>query len=112
MQTDIQELIPDAHRDVVEAVPKGVVRSLAFGGILLGGLMGALLCMLVEGWLVPAVFGSLLAVQRIWVWRSDQSFDRRVAELNRRGLIWQTGHDRSHREGEQAGSSSGGQRPS
>lgn len=95
MKTDIQQLIPEASRDLVEAVPKGTPRSAALGGILLGGLLGALACMLVQGWLIPVVFLALLVVQRIWVWRSDKEFDRCLADLGRRGLAWQGDYEQA-----------------
>lgn len=88
MKTDIQKLIPEAHRDVVEVVPKGIPRSAVLGGLLLGGLLGALVCLLVQSWMIPAVFVILLAAQRIWVWRSDKGFDHSIAELDRRDLAW------------------------
>ena len=91
MDKDIQELIPEAHRDLIEAVPKGFSQSSAFGGLLLGGLLGAIACMLVANWMIPIVFGALLIAQRIWVWRSDKGFDKRVEELKKRGLAWKTG---------------------
>ena len=93
MQKDIQELIPETHRDLVEAVPKGFSASGVLGGALLGSLLGALACMLVSNWMIPGVFALLFAGQRIWVWRSDKKFDRRVAELRDRGLAWETEDD-------------------
>ena len=47
--------------------------------------------MLVANWMIPIVFGALLIAQRIWVWRSDKGFDKRVKELKERGLAWKTG---------------------
>lgn len=89
MEKDIQELIPEAHRDLIEAVPKGFSQSSAIGGLLLGGLLGAIACMLVANWMIPIVFGALLIAQRIWVWRNDKGFDKRVEELKERGLAWE-----------------------
>ena len=89
MKADIQKLIPEAHRDLVEAVPQGTPRSAAMGGLLLGGVLGTLVCLFVQSWMIPAVLFTLLAAQRIWVWRSDENFDHSIAELGRRGLAWQ-----------------------
>jgi uncharacterized membrane protein YfcA len=91
--TDIQNLIPDQHRKILEVVPKGVLRSTAHGGILLGGLCGALGCLFVPDWLIPIVFAILLIIQRIWVWRSDKAFDARMADLGRSGLAWNDGDE-------------------
>jgi hypothetical protein len=93
MKKDIQEMIPEAHRDLVEAVPKGFLQSSAFGGLLLGGLLGAVTCLLVVNWMTPVVFGTLLLAQQIWAWKSNKDFDRRVEALKQRGLIWKTGND-------------------
>ena len=88
MNKDIQEFIPEAHRDIIEAVPKGFTQSGVLGGILLGGLLGAPARMLMANWMIPIVFGALLLAQRLWVWRSDKDFDHRVGELQERGLAW------------------------
>lgn len=96
MKADIQELIPEVHRDLVEAVPKGTPRSAALGGLLLGGVLGTLVCLFVQTWMIPAVLLTLLAAQRIWVWRSDKNFDHSIAELGRRGLAWQDDDQASH----------------
>ncbi|YCM44546.1 hypothetical protein V2O64_00745 [Verrucomicrobiaceae bacterium 227] len=94
MQKDIQELIPEAHRDLVEAVPKGFFESAVLGGILLGSLCGSLLCMLVANWMIPGVFVLLLVIQRIWVWKSDKEFDRRIAAFKSRDLTWDDANEK------------------
>lgn len=86
MQTDLQELIPESQRDLVEAVPKGFFKSAIVGGMLLGSILGAIACMFVSSWMVPAVLAALLVAQRIWIWRSDKGYDRRITELEARGL--------------------------
>lgn len=88
MQKDIQDLIPETYRDLIEAVPKGFSQSAALGALLLGGLLGAIACMLVANWMIPGVFAVLLLAQRIWVWKSDRGFDRLIGELEERGLTW------------------------
>jgi hypothetical protein len=37
MRKDIQALIPEAHRDLIEAVPRGFPRPAVTGALLLGG---------------------------------------------------------------------------
>ena len=91
MQKDIQDLIPETYKDLVEAVPKGLYKGAAQGALLLGGLLGAVACMLVANWMIPGVFAVLLVAQRIWVWKSDRGFDRRIGELEERGLTWKDG---------------------
>ncbi|MDA7881073.1 hypothetical protein N9A94_02085 [Akkermansiaceae bacterium] len=93
MEIDLQKLIPEAHRDLVEAVPKGFYDSAVLGGILFGCLVGALLCMLVSQWMIPIVFAVLLVIQRLWVWKSDKKFDQRMSDLKSQGLTWETEND-------------------
>ena len=92
MQKDIQELIPKAHRDLVEAVPKVVSGSAVLGDLFLGGFAG-LLDRPVTKPIIPGVFAFLLVIQRIWVWRSDKEFDQRVTEQTSRSLTWGTGDE-------------------
>ena len=88
MKKDIQELIPEEHRNIVEAVPKGFMKSGLHGALLLGGLLGAVICMLLPSWAIPAIFAVAFIVQRIWVWKSDKDFDKRILELKAQGLTW------------------------
>ena len=91
MKTDIQTLIPEQHRTLVEVLPKGLVRSVAHGAMLLGALCGALASMWIPSWTIPFVFAALLLLQRIWVFYSNKRFDASMAELCRSGLIWREG---------------------
>ena len=85
---DIQTLIPESHRDLVEAVPRGFLRSGVNGAILLGALAGALLTFIVPSWIAAAVPLCLLVVHLFWRWKSDKLFDERMAELAERDLDW------------------------
>ena len=85
---DLQELIPEPLRDLVEVVPRGVPKSAVTGGLLLGALGGALITMIVPAWIVAAVPAALFVAQRIWVRRSDRDFERRMAELGAHDLRW------------------------
>jgi hypothetical protein len=88
MRTDIQELIPETHRDLVEVVPRGFAKSAVTGALLMGAAGGALLAVIVPQWLAAGVFAALFLGHRIWVAVSDRSFDQRMAALESRDLEW------------------------
>jgi len=93
---DIQMLIPETHRDLIEAVPRGFPKSAATGALLLGATGGALVTMIVAdwaGWITVAAFASLLLGQRMWVAISNRSFDEQIADLEARGLEWKDNED-------------------
>lgn len=93
MQRDIQELIPEIHRDLIEVVPRGFAKSAVMGALLLGAVAGALLATFIPDWIVAVVPAVLLVVQRIWVRKSNKNFDQRIAELKARGLDWKIDED-------------------
>ncbi|MEM8667268.1 MAG: hypothetical protein AAGG48_07120 [Planctomycetota bacterium] len=88
MVKDIQELIPQTHRDLVEAVPRGFAKSAVTGALLIGAAGGALLAIVVPDWMAAAVFTALYIGHKIWVALSDRSYDRKIAELEARDLEW------------------------
>lgn len=88
MKKDITHLIPAEHRDLIDVVPKGALTAAVLGSVLLGSLVGSVLCLLVPSHAIPIVFATLLVLQRLWVWRSDRRHDHSLKELARRGLDW------------------------
>jgi len=93
MRRDIQELIPEIHRDLIEAVPRGFPKSAVTGAILLGAAGGALVAVVLPDWIAVAVLAALLVVQRLWAAKSDRNFDQRIAELEARDLDWKDDED-------------------
>jgi uncharacterized membrane protein YdjX (TVP38/TMEM64 family) len=94
-RTDLQELIPESHRDLVEAVPRGFPKSAVTGALLFGALVGSLWTYIVP----PRIAGAILAVLVVGylmfkVW-SDRMFDRRMAALESRGLDWKVEEEKS-----------------
>ena len=85
---EIQELIPETHRDLVKAVPKGFARSGIHSGILLGAVAGSLLTYLVPAWLAAPLLCGLFVAHFLYIRRSDALFDERMAELHARNLEW------------------------
>ena len=72
MAKDIQELVPETLREVVEVVPRGFAKSAVIGGILLGAVGGAMITTVAPAWIVAAVPAVLLVVQRFWVKKKRQ----------------------------------------
>ena len=93
MRRDIQELIPETHRELIEATPRGFNRSAVIGALLLGAVGGALLTVILPAWIAAAAPALLLVVQRIWVWHSDRDFDKGMAELYAHDLDWNPEED-------------------
>ena len=85
---EIQGLIPESHRDLVKAVPKGFARSGIHGGILMGAAAGSLLTYIVPAWLAAPVLSALFVAHFLYIRRTDQMFDERMQELHQRGLDW------------------------
>lgn len=62
MRKDIQALIPETHRDLVEVVPRGFPRSAVTAALLLGALVGSLWTYIVPPWLAVALLTILIVV--------------------------------------------------
>lgn len=87
---DIQLLIPETHRDLIEAVPRGFPRSAVTAALLMGAIAGSLWTYIVPQWLAVSLSAVLFAVYLIYQRRSDKFFDKRLAALETRGLHWET----------------------
>jgi hypothetical protein len=93
-RNDLQELIPESYREIVEAVPRGFPRSAVTGALLLGALTGSLWTYIVPRWLAGAILAVLVVASftyRLW---SDKVFDQRMAFCRRVGLDCETKEDR------------------
>ena len=95
-QKDIQELIPEAYRDVVEVIPRGFLRGGALSALLFGALLGALLVYVVPVWLVSTVVIILLVIHYLYTKRSDKLYDKRLEELKARDLDWKMEHEKQN----------------
>jgi hypothetical protein len=93
-RTDLQELIPESHRDLVEAVPRGFPKSAVAGALLFGALAGSLWTYIVPAWLAGAIVAVLIVGHLIYKHRSDKTFDDRMSALQTRGMDWK-GDDNS-----------------
>jgi hypothetical protein len=87
---DIQSLIPESHRDLIEAVPRGFPKSAVIAALLMGALVGSLWTYVVPKWLAVALLAVLFVVHLLYKRHSDKSFDERLAALEKRGLRWHT----------------------
>lgn len=92
--TDLQELIPESHRDLVEAVPRGFPKSAVMGAVLLGAVVGSLWTYIVPHWIAGAILAALVVAHLIYKRRSDKVFDKRMEALQARGMEWK-GDDNS-----------------
>lgn len=90
---DIQTLIPESHRDLIEAVPRGFTKSAVIAALLLGALVGSLWIYVVPQWLAVALLASLFVAHLVYKRRSDKVFDERLAALETRGLRWETSEE-------------------
>jgi hypothetical protein len=91
---DIQMLIPETHRDLVEAVPRGFPRSAVTAALLMGAMAGSLWTYIVPRWLAGAILTVLFVGHLIYKRRSDKAFDDRMSALQTRGMDWK-GDDNS-----------------
>lgn len=89
-RTDLQELIPESHRDLVVAVPRGFPKSGVTGSLLLGALAGSLWTYIVPHWIAGGILAVLAVGYFIYKLWSDRMFDRRMGALNARGMQWNT----------------------
>jgi hypothetical protein len=96
-RTDLQELIPESHRDLVEAVPRGFPKSAVTGALLFGALVGSLWTYIVPPWLAGAILAVLVVGYLIFKIWSDRVFDSRMAALEARELVWKTEDERGRR---------------
>jgi amino acid transporter len=90
-RADLQELIPESHRDLVEAVPRGFPKSAVTGALLFGALVGSLWTYIVPPWLAGAIVAVLVVGHLIYKHRSDKAFDDRMSALQTRGMDWKGG---------------------
>jgi hypothetical protein len=90
---DIQMLIPDTHRDLIEAVPRGFSKSAVTAALLMGALVGSLWTYVVPQWLAVTLLAILFVAHLLYKRRSDKVFDERLAELETRGLHWETSEE-------------------
>jgi Mg2+/citrate symporter len=90
---DIQMLIPETHRDLIEAVPRGFPKSAVIAALLMGAMAGSLWTYIVPQWLAVSLLAVLFAVFLIYKRRSDKFFDERLAALETRGLRWETSRE-------------------
>ncbi len=86
-------LIPETHRDLIEAVPRGFPRSAVTAALLMGAMAGSLWTYIVPQWLAVSFLAVLLAVYVPYKRRSDKFFDERLAALETRGLQWETSEE-------------------
>ncbi|MCP4888226.1 MAG: hypothetical protein GY904_16635 [Planctomycetaceae bacterium] len=89
----IQALIPETHRDLIEAVPRGFPKSAVTAALLMGAMAGSLWTYIVPHWLAVSLLAVLLAIYLIYKRRSDRFFDERISALETRGLHWETSED-------------------
>lgn len=89
--TDLQKLIPESHRDLVEAVPRGFPKSAVTGAALMGALAGSLWTTIVPQKIAGLILGALVLAYLIYRFRSDKIFDQRMKELQARGMDWKEG---------------------
>lgn len=89
-QTDIQSFIPESHRDLIGAVPRGFPRNAIAGTLLIGALVGSLWTYIVPHWLAATLLIVLIAAHLLFKFKSDRLFDQRMAALEERGLDWET----------------------
>jgi len=90
IRKDIQTLIPESHRDLIEVVPRGFPRSAVIAALLMGALVGSLWTYVVPQWLAATFLAILFVVHLLYKRRSDKVFDERLAALETRGLRWET----------------------
>ena len=87
-RTDLQELIPESHRDLMEAVPRGFPTSAVIGALFLGALAGSLWTYIVPQWIAGTILAALVVGHLIFKYWSDKVFDKRMEALEARGLDW------------------------
>ena len=92
-QKDIQDLIPEDYRDLIEAVPKGFLSRAAYGALLFGALLGALAVYIAPAWMVSVVVIALLIGHYLFKRRCDMLYDKRIADLKALHLDWKTDED-------------------
>jgi len=92
-QPDLQELIPESHRDLVEAVPRGFAKSAVIGALLLGALVGSLWTYIVPQWIAGVILAALVVGHLIYKYRSDKVFEERMEALQARGMDWKGDED-------------------
>jgi Mg2+/citrate symporter len=90
---NIQMLIPETHRDLIEAVPRGFPRSAVTAALLMGAMAGSLWTYIVPQWLAVTLLTVLFAVYLLYKRRNDKFFDERLAALETRGLRWETSEE-------------------
>jgi uncharacterized membrane protein YfcA len=59
----------------------------------MGAMAGALCTYIVPQWLAISLLAILFAVYLLYKRRSDKFFDERIAELETRGLHWETSEE-------------------
>ena len=86
-------LIPETHRDLIEAVPRGFSKSAVTAALLMGAMVGSLWTYIVPQWLAVTLLTVLFLVYLFYKSRSDILFEERLAALEARGLRWETNEE-------------------
>jgi len=85
--------MPESHRDLVEAVPRGFPKSAVIGAPLSVRfywvpVVGSLWTYIVPHWIAGAILAALVVAHLIYKRRSDKVFDKRMEALRARGMEW------------------------
>jgi hypothetical protein len=93
VKKDLQALIPESHRDVVEAVPRGFPKAAVTAALLTGMTLGALVASVAPAWGAASIPAVLLVASLLYRWRSNTFHDRRMADIEARGMDWKPEND-------------------
>ena len=79
---ELNELVPERYRELVEAVPRGMAKEAIWAALALGALIASLLAaFVVPGEWLAGFFFVVLVVQRVLRVRSDRKYDAAMAAL-------------------------------
>ena len=87
-KNDIQQLVPEKYRELVEVVPKNTLRQGVVDALLLGGLLMAILCNFVSPSYLTWVLVIIFIAQKLRVRWSNRASDKIEAKMAEENLEW------------------------
>lgn len=88
MKKDIQELVPEEYRDLVEVTPGKSLKGNFMNAMFVGAFFAAILCLVVPASSIVWLTAGCYLAMRITASFANRSTDKAEAKLAEKGFAW------------------------